>query len=268
MPSLNTKRYIRIIAVVALLIFLHFTKILFPIESFITKTLSPVFSKLYSASSYLRTTYNEQTDKRDLIELVSGLEGRNNDLIVENAKLKVALEENQILREYLKFSKENDKSFVLGSIISRIGLDANELDKNIIINKGSRDGIMEGLAVISGRGILVGRVVEVKDKLSEICLVANRDCKMAATIQNSDKTSGIVSGELGLTIKMEFIPQTEQVEENDIVITSGLEENMPNGLVIGRVTFVNKESNELWQTATIEPLADLDDLTIVSVLMP
>ncbi|MBU2416305.1 rod shape-determining protein MreC, partial [Patescibacteria group bacterium] len=70
----------------------------------------------------------------------------------------------------------------------------------------------------------------------------------------------------GLTIKMDFIPQNKRINNEDIVITSGLEKNIPKGLVIGKITRINKNNNEVWQNAIIEPLADLDNLIIVSVL--
>ena len=64
------------------------------------------------------------------------------------------------------------------------------------------------------------------------------------------------------------IPQSEKVSLDDIVITSGLGENIPRGLVVGKVILVNSESNEIWQSATIEPLANFDNLTLVSVILP
>ncbi|MBU0619941.1 rod shape-determining protein MreC, partial [Patescibacteria group bacterium] len=81
-----------------------------------------------------------------------------------------------------------------------------------------------------------------------------------------DVTMGIIEGEFGLTIKMDFIPQNKRINNEDIVITSGLEKNIPKGLVIGKITRINKNNNEVWQNAIIEPLADLDNLIIVSVL--
>lgn len=266
MSSSNTKKYIRVIAVIMLLIFLHFIGILAPVESAIVKTFNPVLSNFYSAGFYLRSAYNKQTDKTDLPAAVKRLNDEVRRLTAENSRLKALKEENQILREYLKFSKENKTEFVLANIVSRRGLNSDSLDKKIIIGKGARDGIKNGAAVVS-EGVIVGKVVNSKDNMSEICLITGEGCKLAATIQNTGKTSGIISGDMGLTIKMKFIPQTDKIKINDTVITSGLEENIPRGLVIGRVADINKESNELWQTATIEPLVDMDELIIVSVLI-
>lgn len=267
MYKINTKKYIWVTAVIVLFIFLHFTKIIAPIESLIVKAFNPVLSSLYSASSYLRITYNERSEREELTNKVKRLEVEVTDLIVESARLKSLEEENQVLREYLKFFKENESSFVIGNIIARQRINSGDFDQNIIINKGIDDGIKVGAAVVS-RDTIIGKVVEASNNISEICLITNRNCKLAATIQNIEKTSGIISGELGLTIKMEFIPQNEEVNIGDTVITSGLEERIPRGLVMGRIKDINKESNKLWQSATIEPLVDLDDLIIVSVLVP
>lgn len=262
----RTKKIISLIAVIGLLIFLHVTKIIKPVETLIINILNPIFSGFYSISSDLRSTYNDQTDKRDLAEINKEIEKKNNELTVENTRLKVLEEENKVLREHLKFLVKAEYNYIMANIISRGILD--DSNQSVIINRGSRDGLYSGLAIISSQGIIIGKITEARDNISEICLITSSQCRLAATVLNNDKTSGIAQGDLGLTIKVDFIPQTEEINIDDTIITSGLEQDIPRGLVIGRVTEVNKESNKLWQNAIIEPLVDLDELNIVSVLLP
>ncbi len=254
------------IAVIGLLIFLHVSKIIKPVESFLVNILNPVFSSFYSVSSGLHSTYSEQTDKRDLTKINKQLEEQVNQLMAENARLKVLEEENKILREHLKFLTKGEYNYVISNIVSRGGL--ADVNQAIIIDKGSGDGLRAGLVMVNNQGIIVGKIKQVKDHLAEAYLITSQQCRLAATTLNQDRTSGIVQGELGLTIKMGFIPQTEEISVGDTIITSGLEQDIPRGLVIGRVTEVSKESNELWQTAIVEPLVDFDELIIVSVLLP
>ena len=269
MLKIDKKRIIILIAVIGLLVFLHLTRILWPVENALTKFLSPIMSDLYSFSTNIRSAYNKQSDKETLVNKIKQLEAQTNQLVVENVKLKVLEEENRILREYLKFFTEQDYHYVLSNVISRgESIDPADREQIMIIDKGLSDGIIPGLPVLSSKGIIIGKVAQVEDNLSKIHLTVNDRCRLAATIQNQDNTIGITEGELGLTIMMKFIPQTEEVKSEDIVITSGLEKNIPRGLVIGKVSLVNKDSNELWQKATIEPLVDFDDLVIVSVLLP
>ncbi|OIO08747.1 rod shape-determining protein MreC [Candidatus Falkowbacteria bacterium CG_4_9_14_3_um_filter_36_9] len=268
MGKINSKKYIIISAVIGLLIFLHIIKILTPIENITVRLFNPILGSLYKISSNLRNTYKEQTNKRDMAKLAEGLEEKIEELTVQNAKLKVIEEENQILREILKFSKRTDASFLLSHIVSQEATNEVSKSRTIIIDKGASDGLRKGQGVITGNGILVGKIISVKDNLSEVCLITDSSCKLAAMVQNQDKTSGIGEGDSGLTIKINFIPQTEIINIGDTVVTSGLDNNIPRGLVIGKVSKVNKENNELWQNAVIQPLINLDNLIIVSVILP
>ena len=229
-------------------------------------------TNLYSISTNVRIAYNERSDKRDLLDVINNHEQLVNKLTVENAKLKGQVDENRKLREHLKFLEKNDLEFKLANVISGgIFLSSNESDVNIIIDKGMNDGIVTGLAVADSKGIVVGKIIEVKENISKVSLTTNADCKLAAAILNSNedsRTAGITEGELGLTIKMSYIPQKENIKEGDTVVSSGLEEKIPYGLVIGKVMRVEKDSNEVWQGVVIEPLIHLDELKIVSVIIP
>jgi len=270
------KKYIYIVAVILLLLFLHFAKLLNPAESFLAKGLNPVFKVFYSFSSGLNRTYLDQTAKIDFPTVLKEARETINKLTAENVELKFLKEENSSLRKQLNFLAKSGKHYLMANIISRGELGgASQDSRSIVINKGSKDGLFPGLAVVSfvssgdsSQGVIIGKIVNVKDNISEIYLVTNKNCKLAAAILGENKTSGIVAGELGLTIKMGFIPQTEIIKEGDLVATSGLEQNIPSGLVIGRVIKVIKENNEIWQSAAIEPQINLDSLSIISVLLP
>jgi len=276
MVKFQTKRYAIVIAVIGLLIFLHFSNLLLPVESFINNYTRPILASFYSFSSKLRLTYNQRTSKTDLAERVKQLENQVNQLIGENVELKMAETENQFLRQQLKFLSTNQSKYQIANIVSRGGLsEAAKSSQTILIDKGIADGIVTGLAVVSpnileadSQGIIIGKVRSVKQHLSEINLITNPQCKLAVALLNQSKTNGIIHGELGLTVKMEFIPQTEEVKIGDLIVTSGLEQNINRGLVVGKITEVIKENNDLWQSAVIEPMINLDDLTIVAVLIP
>lgn len=256
-------------AVVGLLIFLYTVGLLRPVESVITKLLNPITERVFSVSSDIRSKYNEQTDRRDLGQVINELEDEVLRLTEENAKFVMIEEENKLLRDKLRFFSDNAYNYVMANVISRGDLaDVAGRTETIIIDKGSNDGMYEGLAVVASQGTIVGKITEVKEELSKVELTNNEKCKIAATILNKEKTTGITQGELGLTIRMDFIPQSEVINIDDIVVTSGLEQAIPRGLVIGKVTEVNRENNELWQNARLGTLIDPSDLVIVSVLIP
>jgi len=274
MVKLNARKYIILLAVILLLIFLHFTKILSPVEALISQGLKPVLNIFYSLSADINRTYGARDDQKDLAGKLKLAEETINFLTADKARLKFLEEENIALRKSLNFLNKSNSRFLMADIISREALSDLAGGQAVVINKGAKDGLYSGLAVVSaadgvsGQGIIVGKIINVKDNLAEVYLVTNKNCKLAAAILGENLTSGITSGDLGLTVKMDFIPQTEIIKVNDIVATSGLEQNIPKGLLIGRVVKVDKENNEVWQSATIEPQSNLDGLAIVAVLLP
>ncbi|MFA4833354.1 MAG: rod shape-determining protein MreC [Patescibacteria group bacterium] len=277
MLKIKTKNNIFIFtAVIGLLIFLHFIKVLSPLENIMARAISPIAGRLYSASSSLRVALSERTDKEELLATTKDLQAEINQVKAENARLKSIEEENKKLRQYLKFSTKNEFNYILTNVISRGILgDPVSGGQSLIVDKGVADGLAPGLAVVNSEGIVAGKIAEVKENTAKIYLATDSNCKLAAAVQGSEgqpgsanKTVGIAEGELGLTIRMNFIPQAEEIKVGDTAVTSGLEENIPAGLVIGRIVEVDKTSNEVWQRATIEPLINLDELTIVSVLRP
>jgi len=277
MFKLNVKKYFIVFLAILLLIFLHFANLLKPLESFLNQGLKPIFKNFYSIGANINKTYLEQTAKQNLAAELKQAEEKINQLISENVKLRFLEEENLALRKHLNFLNKDNRRYLMSNIISRGELtgSSGEGNQSVIIDKGSADGLFAGLAVISStaistssQGVVVGKIINVKEHIAEVYLVTNKNSKLAASIFGGNKTSGIASGELGLMIKMDFIPQTENIKAGDIVATSGLEQSISRGLVIGRVTKVSKENNEVWQTATIEPMVDLDALSIVSILLP
>lgn len=257
------------LAAAALLTFFHYLGWTAPVESYVSDRISPVLRILQAAGSDLRSKYEEQTSKVDLNQRIKDLEGRIAFLTEENARFENLEEENKLLREHLRFFTKNEHDYLLANVISRGGPGSlNSQSELISIDLGSSDGLRPGLAVLSGQGAVVGKVMEVKSDTALVYLTNSPRCKLAATTLNEDYTRGITEGNLGLTIKMGYIPQVSEIKANDIVVTSGLEENIPRGLVIGYVSDINQEDNDLWQSATIEPVYDDNELVVVSVIMP
>ncbi len=275
MLKIFSRKYIFYVAVILLLIFLHLTKVLWPVESFFLKILNPIGGELYSLSAYFRGFY-QTNNSEDLAAQVRLLKEENNDLIVDDAKIKLLEEENKVLRQQLKFFTKNKYNYVLANVVAKGNLINSDVGTPIFsIDKGKADGLVSGLAVVSpniygdgSQGIIIGKVTEVKDNLAQVLIITNPNCKLAAAVNGQSQTMGIARGELGLSVKMEFIPQNAELKLDDLIMTSGLEQNIPRGLVIGKINQVIKESNELWQSAVVEPLINLDELTIVAVLLP
>jgi rod shape-determining protein MreC len=263
------KLHWKIIVVAGLLIFLHFVGILSPLERLLTRVSQPVFSRLYNIGSGWRENHQQQVSQVDLGARVNDLESQLSSLVVENARLKDLENENQRLREYLNFFNQQKMSYILANVTSQENfLDSVKYGQNIIINKGRANNLIPGLVVINGQGVVIGKVLEVEENSARVCLLINNSCKLAVSVLNQNRTIGVTEGDLGLTVKINFVGQTEKITQGDIVVTSGLEKNIPAGLVLGRVSQINNNENDVWQNINVEPLVNFDNLGVVSVVLP
>lgn len=265
---MDKRKILPIIIAVVLIILLHYTGILRPIENYLVKFLSPVEKYVFYAGNKIKSYYVEKRiDKEDVVAVNKILEEDNRKLLAENVKLKILADENEILRQQLKFYSKFQYHKVLANIISKgEGLTTGQV---IALDKGAEDGIKEEQAIVAGEGQIVGKIFKVKDGLSYGRLITDERSLIAATISGKPAIDGLTKGELGLTVKMDFVPQKieEEVNINDIVITSGLEPTIPMGLIIGKIQEITKESNDLFQTAVIDPLVNLNALSVVSVII-
>lgn len=181
----------------------------------------------------------------------------------ESATIKELQDENDSLRDqigFLKLVPQHVGADVIGRNIDPIGT-------TVVINRGSRDGIAVGNPVIVSRGFIIGKVARVDPTSAVVRLLSDNESKIAATIMNREKSIGLVEGGFGITVRLNFIPQNEIVRPGDVVVTSGLEPNIPRGLSLGTVEIVEKNPQEPFQQAILKPLADLHSLTVVSVLI-
>ncbi len=255
--------------VLALLIFLHWLGALKPVEDFFVWLAKPLTSRFYRQGEAFNAAYSARQERQNLAAQVEALSQEVARLTVANANDYALAEENKQLRAQLDFiSGHNFQAVTAGVIAQETAVEATGANQDLIINRGLKDGLRLGLGVISPTGVIIGKIVDLKDTTARVCLTTTPGCKLAAAVQNADQTQGLTDGDLGLTIKMSYIPQTEKIAADDLVVSSGLGGDIPHGLVIGKISHVINESNEVWQEATIVPLVNLSTLTVVSVIIP
>ena len=212
-------------------------------------------------------------------------------------KLKENKEKNQMYKEYKKLKSKAEKSDLY---LARIEELENEIDdlkesldletitgykeinatvvnrnvgswyNNVTINKGSKSGIKEGMAVITNKG-LIGKIINVSNFTSTVKLLATDELsnKISVKIQLDDKS---VYGLLTSYDKKKNIYLVEGISDNDEinvgskVVTTGLSEIFPSGILVGEVKKVTKDKYELAKALEVTPAVDFDDINIVTVL--
>lgn len=197
------------------------------------------------------------------VEQVKTLEDRVQTLAFDTVKLAELTEENQVLRQTVGYVEKRGLTTVAAKIVGR---SATRLNQRYLIDRGGDDGLAEGDPVIIGEGNLLGKITELSQQSAVVTGLGDYRSAVAAALLNGNKTIGIVNGTSDNRLALNFIPKDEAVAVNNLVVTSGLEEGVPSGLLIGVVTAVRADPNTPFLDAVVEPLVDFRKYQIVSVI--
>ncbi|MFA5021989.1 MAG: rod shape-determining protein MreC [Patescibacteria group bacterium] len=252
-----------LLAAVILLIFLHYTSILVPIENLVIRILAPIQSKIYGTGTKVNDFYYDATSRKDFVQANEKLTNEVNRLTIENAQLKTVLQDNQEVSKQANFLARTGLQAITARVV---GKNPEPNLQSIILDKGSNEGIKINFPLITDDGVMIGKISQVKANSSEAVLINDSRSKIAVIIQNESNSKGVVVGEHGLSLKMELISKNDVIKEGDIAITSGLEPTIPRGLVVGKINRITAEPNASFQTAWLQSLVKIDNLTVVSVL--
>ncbi|MFH1631549.1 MAG: rod shape-determining protein MreC [bacterium] len=245
----------------ALLVILMFLLFVRPFTN-ASQSVQSIFNRIGSGIS---NTYNYiSTSKGDLERQVSDLQSQIASLTVETAyidELEQNIVELQGLLEYTETTEHNTTT-------ARVIAHSFENEQKILIDKGASDGIKNGLAVVVANGQIIGTVGEVNRSSATVILIEDRSSSIPAAILGTDRTVGLVEGQSGYLQKMAFIPQDAEIHQGDVVVTSGLNGNIPPGLVIGLVSEVLSDETALFQEALIESIYPHEQFRDVLIIDP
>lgn len=206
----------------------------------------------------------------DFLSSVGGLKQENDRLVRENVRLAAenALlidmrQENETLRREFDLLPRSMFQLVAAEVI---GQDRQNLGNWLMINKGSSDGIQNGMAVIVDQGAFVGRVEEVSPGTARIGLLTSPE-SLINGVDAQTEARGIVKGQYGLGVVMDMVLQTGVLKEGDSVVTSGLGGDLPRGLFLGKVRETKPSDDRLFQQAVLAPAVDASGLRTVFVIV-
>lgn len=264
MLRFKAKNYFFLGFIFALLLIFHYLGWLSAPEQGVRSLIIPISTKITHWRSASLDSYNYFANRDILIYQYNKCLAKNQDADVADARIKDLEKENNEIRKQLNFFHRRNFTAVAADIV---GQNSDSAEKMVIIDAGEASGIKLGQPVVAGDGILVGTIAKVEKDIAMVRLINDNQSKIAATILNKDGSLGIVEGGYGLSVRMNFIPRNETVLIGDQIITSGLEQSIPRGLLIGEVAVAENEAYQPFQQAVLTTAVDLYKLTIVSVLI-
>lgn len=183
----------------------------------------------------------------------------------ELAERLVIEEENARLRRLLGFAERNHLPVVAARIIAT---DILGQFRTVTIDRGQGDGIRAGSPVMNADGV-VGTVLTVYSNASRVLLMIDPNSSIDGRVRRTG-AQGIVQGG-NMTDKMwcqfAFSLKSEDIEIGDVIVTSGLDQQFPPGLLLGTIAGLGREDVALFQNATIKPAVDFTRLREVLVLV-
>jgi rod shape-determining protein MreC len=186
----------------------------------------------------------------------------NNSLAANVALLRDEKSENENLREQLKLIPR-DKFELEGAFV--ISQDPQRLNSWIMIDKGLNDGIKNDMSVIVSDGILIGKITDAMEYSSKITLLSSSE-SVINVLDIETGARGVLRGEYGLGVVMDMVSQQDGLNKDDTIITSGLGNNTPRGLLVGRIGEIRLSADKLFQQAVVVPRTKYSKLSIVFVV--
>jgi rod shape-determining protein MreC len=206
------------------------------------------------------------TSPRDVASLRqrnAELETEVSELQAQVIQLQQRVGETEILAALVDFSRTNPENTYKAAAV--IGRDPSPFLHFVIINRGSNDGILRGMPVVTNQG-LVGRVDAVIADAARVQLITDPGSNVNVRLQNAD-TEASLAGSVTGDITLDLIPQETAVEAGDLVLTSGLGGGYPPDLIVGQVINIRTRDFDLFQQATVQPVVDFNRLQIVLVIV-
>lgn len=227
----------------------------------------PLQNGISKAGSWINSRSEELVQIRSLLRENEELKTQIDELTMENIKLQQGRYELTNLRELFDLDAQYDDYDKVGARI--IAKDSGNWFHSFTIDKGSSDGLQIDMNVIAGSG-LVGRIVAVGPNWSKVMsIIADNSNTSGMVLSTSDRL--IVSGDLelyaeGLISFNKLTDHADRVVEGDKIVTSSVSDKYLPGILIGYISSINTDSNNLTKSGLITPAVDFEHIDEVLVI--
>ncbi|MEX2548092.1 MAG: rod shape-determining protein MreC [Chloroflexota bacterium] len=261
--------YVALLAISILLLAFSNSGPLLELRRGVGFALSPIQDTLRQGTRTVTSVFATISDLERLRQQNADLTRRIQEVEAENQRLQSLAAENEQLAALLEVRSSLAYETVASEVINRR---TTEQERVISLDQGTDAGVSLDDPVVAEGGALVGRVVEVGPNFSRVLLVSDTRTNVAGLIETS-RALGDLHGNGARPLQMTNIPATDTVNLGESVVTAGIEletgvrSTYPKGLLIGTIVDVQRQPNQLFQTALVQPVAVLDRLEYVLVIV-
>lgn len=244
---------------------LHLTNALAPAEDVIRNMLAPIGVFFTSVGTSLSERFRDRGSLDECLERSTDQQRSLASVSVDYVRLRALEEENAVLRKTLGYLETKGYDAVMARVISR----APQPERTVVmIDRGAKDGLENGMAVIVGDGVYAGKITAIQERTATVTMTTDLESRVAVSLTGQRHLIGLVEGQGNRTALATLIPQEEAIKQDDILVTSGTEEKIPANLAVGMINRVNGQPTDPFKSASIEPLMPLEYVEVVAVLRP
>ncbi len=205
---------------------------------------------------------------------VSGYLVRHRTLQKENAALRESRRQDSVnFARIGALQAENDELRHLISLRQTVGFPSiaaeilstprDPFSQRVILDKGANDGVEAGQPVVDGMG-LVGQVTRVFAFSTEVTLITDRSQAVPAQIQRTGQRVLVFGGGGGMEVR--YLPTHTDIQQGDVLVTSGIDRVYPAGLVVAKVVSVLRPADSTYARVSCLPIAGVEKSRMLMVL--
>lgn len=262
---------IRVVLILAVLLTVIFTVVgsltdlTFP-DMVVKGILTPIRAGASKLTEQAQQIYNYVFGYEALLEENESLKEQLSQMQEDARKADAVARENANLRAMLDLTESREDFKIVDSYI--ISRSSQQWSSTFTINRGSNAGITEGMCAITSGGELVGLVSQVGSNYAVIKTVLDSSLEISATMASSGY-NGMVQGgySTGLEglLRMDYLPSSAVIRNNDQVVTSG-STVYPRNLILGYVVDAGFDDTGVAKYALLKPAADVGSLEQVFIV--
>jgi len=158
-----------------------------------------------------------------------------------------------------------DRLNTKGLLAEVVHVSRNPFSHKIVVNKGTNEGVMQGLPVIDGTGV-VGQVTTVTPFSAEVTLLIEKDQAIPVTLARTGLRAIAVGTGNNNTLQVPFLPTNADIRKDDLLVTSGIDGTYPPGLAVASVSEVEQGAALLFSKVTAIPSAGLENHRYLLIL--
>lgn len=214
---------------------------------------------------YLKNQIKNSKDVKQLEKEYETLKKEKEEIDQKNAQIASLQKEVETMKKQLGLDTIlGEKWKIHATVINRT---TDEWNQKLTIDKGKKDGIIDGMAVIDHNG-LIGITMQTSNHASSVELLTSENfTKISVRIKVGEQyIYGLLTGYRNGMFVIEGISENLSIPEGSVVTTTGMGKTFPAGLYIGKVKKVTTDNFDLAKIVEVTPATDFQDLSYVTVV--